>query len=349
MAWLKKRAWKLGLAGLVLAPLGCGSLTGKWSDPVGSFGSHEGLGKPVAVAGPRAGELPTTQAIQVALSIGQSAEKAGNEDAALEQYEKVRALDKDNVQAARRLAVLYDKHGEFSKADAEYRKVVKVRPRDPDVFNDWGYSHYLRNHSSEAEKHLRHALALAPDHARAHCNLGLVLGQQERYSEALQAFRDAHLSEAEAHCDLAFIYLTKGKLEDARREAQAASKLDSGCTKARDVLAKLETMPPPASAVKTASAKEARPPRSPAKRPSREELKAQAEAAVAGVIILDNASSLPTAAPVAPAANASSPVVYQSPNGTKWIPVSKSEPRPAVPSTSPPPSDGGVSGTITFE
>jgi len=338
MAWLKKRAWKLGLVGLVLAPVGCLGSRDVGPTP---------LVKPVTTAGPRAGELPTNQAVQVALSIGQAAEKAGNDDTALEEYEKVRALDKDNLQAARRLAVLYDKRAEFSKADAEYRKVAKAKPRDADTYNDWGYSCYLRHNSAEAEKQLRHALILDPNHVRARCNLGLVLGQQERYAEALQAFRDAHLSEAEAHCDLAFVYLTKGKIDDARREARSAGKLDPSCAKAKEVLAKLDAGPSSDSNVKMASSKETRPTRGHGSRPSREELKAQAEAAVAAGPLKDPSPSTPTAtAPtIATPTNTVTPVVYQSPNGTKWIPVSRSQ----APPPPPPPSDGAVVGTVTFE
>ena len=117
-------------------------------------------------------------------------------------------IDPNNYAALRRLCVLYDNRGtrdDFKKAEELYRKVAKLRPNDPDLWNDWGYSLYLRTEKeyykenwAEAERKLRQALKLDPHHAAAHGNLGLVLGQLNRFDEALREFRAAQTSEAGA-------------------------------------------------------------------------------------------------------------------------------------------------------
>ncbi|HKI37702.1 MAG TPA: tetratricopeptide repeat protein, partial [Gemmataceae bacterium] len=200
-------------------------------------------------------ELPADDQLRLHLDTARQLDKAGNDAGALEQYEQVLALDPSNFTAMRRLCCLYDRRGsreDFKKAEELYRKVAKVKPNDPEVWSDWGYSLFLRTDKetckenwAEAEKKLRQALKLNPLHARAHNNLGLVLGQLERYDEAFREFRAAQLSEAEAHCDMAVIYLNKGKLEEAKQACRMAREKEPSNTQARELLLALEQPPHP--------------------------------------------------------------------------------------------------------
>jgi tetratricopeptide (TPR) repeat protein len=115
------------------------------------------------------------------------------------------------------------------------------------LHNDVGYSHYQRGEWQEAERWFRQALALAPGHARAAVNLGLALGQQGRYGEALAAFEQA-VSPAEALVNLAFVYQTQGKREEAKQAYRKALELQPDLDLARRALAKLEAPTPPESA-----------------------------------------------------------------------------------------------------
>jgi Flp pilus assembly protein TadD len=296
---------------MLLAPLGC--VTPAKLD----LAARE----PAATAAaPEPGGLPPKQAASLCLAMAKKLEDSNDVNGAIDQYERVLQNDPDNHQVERRLAVLYDRKlpPDFAKADLCYRKLVKLYPRDADLYNDWGYSYYLRHDKpDEAEKQLRKAIELDPKNQRARSNLGLVLGQKERYPEALQAFRDAGASEADAHCNLAFVYWTKGKLDEARRECQTAQQLNPACPKAGDMLAKL-TAPP-----KGDRADEPARPRSPSPR---------------------------AAGPRPPAESRPGPVaagtpepVYTSPNGTVWAPVS---PRKAANASA---ESNGVAGTMTLE
>src|SRR5262249_14668638 len=109
----------------------------------------------------------------------------------------------------------------------------------------WGYSYYLQCRFDEAEKKYRRALELDTSHQRARCNLGLTLGQTGHLAEAKKAFQDAHLSEAQVHCNLAFIHLCRSEkgtanLTEARREAELATKLDPFCNQAKLLLTQLD-------------------------------------------------------------------------------------------------------------
>jgi Flp pilus assembly protein TadD len=319
-----KRAWAavLGLAGSVVWAGGCSSTHTGLTNPLtgGATLTATATGK---------GELPRDQALQASLTAAQTLDKGGNEAGAVEHYEKAAQLDPANLVVARRLAVLYDRVGNFDKADAQYGKLAKALPRDADLFNDWGYSYFLRTNWTEAEKQLRHALELDPKHGRARANLGLVLGHEGKYAEALAAFQ-AVVGAADAHCNLAFVYWSQGKLDEARAECRQAVLLEPANSKAPAILAQLDrpAQAPPAGVAAA--------PRRPSERPGVAPAAYRPEAPAMAQL------STPTL-PAAPEEAMPKPV-YQSPNGTVWIPV-----KPAAKPAAPKEPTGATTGTITWE
>jgi Flp pilus assembly protein TadD len=297
-------------------------------------------------------DLTATDQLRLHLDAARNMDKAGNDEGALAEYERVLALDSVNLTAMRRLCVLYDRRGskdDFKRAEELYRKVAKARPKDADVWSDWGYSLYLRTEKegckenwAESEKKLRQALKLDPQHARAHGNLGLVLGQTERYDEAFREFRAAQLNDSEAHCDMAFVYWTKGQLEQARQECRLAREKDPSNSKARDMLAALDQSSHPHTKPAGSSRADGRKPR--ASTLSDADWQAEREAArrvVAGGAV---------AAPIAPAATdgrgAPSPGPIVMPSGARWMPVNSG----AAPAGKlPAPVTGATEGTITLD
>ena len=319
----------LSLAGAVFLQTGCAGLS--------SLNGVSSLsGTPQTTS--RSEELPANQAVKACLAVAQNLDRNGNEAGALEQYEKVLQLEPGNVQAGRRLAVFYDRRCDFARADAVYRKAAEARPNDADVCNDWGYSYYLRNQWAEAEKQFRRALAIEENHPRARCNLGLVLGQQGHYAEAVQEFRRANLSEADAHCDLAFIFWTQGNFDAARRECETARQQDPANSKARAILTKLDQ--PARSALDAAALTSARPGRPTGNRSlSRLAGSPPAGGRSEAYAQLDSTS---VAGQTAIAGGGVAPV-YVSPKGTSWVPL----PPPARLATPAP--EEGVPGVATFD
>ena len=227
---IRHGAMALTLAGLLLGQAGCVA-------PSASLTTSVLSETPAA-----RDELPKDKAIQTSLTFARNLDKSGSDDGAIEQYEKVLRLSPDHPEALRRIAVLYDRRADFTNAESAYKKLAKMHPRDPDLMCDWGYSYYLRNNWKDAEAKLRRALELDKHQARARCNLGLTLGQQDRFDEAYQMFRQAGLDEADAHCDMAFIYWTRGRsyYDRARRECIMARQLNPACSKAQELLAQLD-------------------------------------------------------------------------------------------------------------
>lgn len=201
------------------------------------------IGPEAAAQAPPPPELPPAEAARLALRTAQEFEKNGRLPEAIQFYEKARAHDPAlRWTTARRLAVLYDLTGNFPKADAEYAELLRAFPKDADLLNDVGYSHYCRGQWSIAEQHLTQAVQLQPQHKKAWVNLGLARAQQGKIEESLQAFQQA-VPPAEAHCNLAFVLAAQGDHAAALQHYQQALQLNPGLTLAQAAVARLQTTP----------------------------------------------------------------------------------------------------------
>jgi Tfp pilus assembly protein PilF len=236
-----------------LLPLGCQAVSAlKDRPPLVSELAPPADGTP----NPHDKDLPPQEQARLQAGTAEELEKGGDELHAIALYEKARQTDPAGHQkVCRRLAVLYDRQGDFQAALAEYHKALELAPRDADLLNDLGYGYYSRGRWAESEKALRQALALKPKHQRALMNLGLCLGEQGRYAEALELFGQV-VTPAQAQCNLAFVLTTQHKWPQARQAYQKALELDPDIPLARAALAKLEKaeQAPPKQLVQSAPA-----------------------------------------------------------------------------------------------
>lgn len=234
-SWMSK--WKAGDSG---SPTGI--------TPVAGTGS--GVSGPPLI-GPDAGghvppaELPPKDAAVACLAAAQDLDRNGKVPEAILLYEKARSHDpKTTAAATRRLAVLYDLAGDFDKASAEYAALLQASPKDPQLLNDLGYSHYCRGDFPRAEQHLTQATTLDPNLKRGWINLGLVLAATDRPDAALAAFARAG-TEAEARSNLAFALAAVGKKAEAMEQYRTALKLQPGLGVAQRGLDVLMNPPKP--------------------------------------------------------------------------------------------------------
>jgi len=166
--------------------------------------------------------LDSRQTADVQLALGRTAEQQQQWPAAMTIYRQMLDADPKHPEATHRLAILHDRQGEFEQSSQWFQKALKLKPGDPDVFCDIGFSLYSQGRYTEAEINLRQAIAVKSDHARAHNHLGLVLAQQGEREAALAAFRRANCSPAQAHTNLAVILALNNHAEDAREQLQSA-------------------------------------------------------------------------------------------------------------------------------
>jgi len=218
------------LLGLCSLLLGCSTVSNWMEDHNFALGKADRRKPQPKVA--RVGEslpirtkrLGNRQKADVQMSLACSFERQEEYDRAIDSYKTVIRNDPGRADAHHRLAVSYDQVGKFAEAEKHYREALRRRPKEAELLADIGYSYYLQEKWKEAETYLRRAAAVDPELARAHTNLGLVLGRSGRDEEALVEFHLAGCSDAEARENLAHALKLDGRSQDARYRNQIASK-----------------------------------------------------------------------------------------------------------------------------
>jgi Flp pilus assembly protein TadD len=90
------------------------------------------------------------------------------------------------------LGVWYANHGDNTRAAAEFREALRLRPQYPQAHNNLGMTAEARGDLDQAAAEYRAALALKPDFAEAHNNLGAVLAHLPGHkSDAVDEFKEA--------------------------------------------------------------------------------------------------------------------------------------------------------------
>jgi type IV pilus assembly protein PilF len=84
--------------------------------------------------------------------------RLGQMDAALRNAERGISEDKDNPRGYYMIAVIYQKIGEISKADDNFKRAVELSPKNPDVRNAYGTFFCSQRRYAEAQQQFAKAL-----------------------------------------------------------------------------------------------------------------------------------------------------------------------------------------------
>lgn len=178
---------------------------------------------------------------EIALDLlrGRSFEQAGEFDKARRLYESLRKQYPDNVELVHRLGVVADAQRRHGEAEGMFQYVLQHDPRNAEAMADLGYCYFLQGQLTKAESALTKATRLEPSNPRFRNNLGLVVGHQGRYEEALAHFQ-AGGTEADAYYNLAFLYASQDQADKAKQCFLAALNEDPTHGKAREALQSFE-------------------------------------------------------------------------------------------------------------
>jgi tetratricopeptide (TPR) repeat protein/tRNA A-37 threonylcarbamoyl transferase component Bud32 len=140
-------------------------------------------------------------------------------DQAVQDYSRAVEVAPGNADAWNRLALVYSAMNRPDQAIITYQKALQVQPDYYLPYLDFGRFYRNRAQFPEAERLFRHVTVVAPDLARAHTLLGVVLRQENRLPAAEQALLTSlKLQEtAPALTDLGALYYQEERYGEAER------------------------------------------------------------------------------------------------------------------------------------
>ncbi len=127
----------------------------------------------------------------------------------------------ENVSDLLGQAVRLHQQGRFDAAQALYRRVLAINPRQFDALHLLGVIERQRGHPAHAVELIEEALRIDPQQARAHCNLGAALQDLGRTGDALASY------EAALRLDPAYALAWDNRGNTLRRLGRLAEALDS--------------------------------------------------------------------------------------------------------------------------
>ena len=166
--------------------------------------------------------LTDKQRAGVQMFVASQFESSNEPDRAVQAYREVIQKDPECAGAYHRLAILRDKAGKHDESFKLFHDAIRRDPKNPEIHCDLGYSLYLQRRWQDSENSLRRAIALRPNHNRAHNNLGLVLARTDRHQDALREFSQVGCTEAEARANLAHALLLESRWAEAEAQCERA-------------------------------------------------------------------------------------------------------------------------------
>jgi tetratricopeptide (TPR) repeat protein len=130
----------------------------------------------------------------------------------------------DNYTTRLHLAESLCEQNMLDEAIEKYQKCLQEIPDRPDAFNNLGIALGKQGKFDEAIKYFTEALRIKPDfanaHAKAHTNLGIALAAKGKFAEAVRHYRIAleTMDIISLHRDLGYALLKLGRYEEAAAE-----------------------------------------------------------------------------------------------------------------------------------
>lgn len=176
---------------------------------------------------------------QTHFAAGQLFEAQGYFHKAIVQYQKAISTDHQFVDAYHRIALLYSRMGRYHEATEALAKAIQFRPDNASLQNNLGFVYALQEDWGKAEEYFRNALELDSGFARANVNLGMTLGHQGRFDEALLCFKRV-LPEEDAYYNLGLMYVAQNRYTDAAAAFQRVLNMSPQFTAARSQLESIQ-------------------------------------------------------------------------------------------------------------
>lgn len=170
------------------------------------------------------------------VSLAEMHKKAGNLEAAVENYDRAIEAEPKSLPALLGMAHLYDGNGNTAKALEYYNRAVKAHDDSAAAHNDLGLCLLRDNQPKESIEELKKAIDLEPTKPLYRNNLAKILVELDRADEAYKILAPVH-GEATAHYNIGYMLNTRGLKAQALEHFRIAAKLDPNLKRAQQWVA----------------------------------------------------------------------------------------------------------------
>ncbi len=137
--------------------------------------------------------------LQELLDIADASLEKGDNLEAKKALQSALILDERNIEALRRLGVVYMNMNDYSDARKIYEMLLQIDPQDDLAHSSLANALHKLGEDEEALAHHKEAIAIDPDYAPHHYNYANTLYDLGRKEEALEEYRKAYALDPELH------------------------------------------------------------------------------------------------------------------------------------------------------
>ena len=142
----------------------------------------------------------------------------GNNEKAIEHYDKTIKLDPNFVEVYNNRGNVYQKKGEYARAIQDYDRAIARNPDDADAYYNRGNTYGKKGDYGRAIQDYDKAITLNPAYAEAYNNRGSAYGTKGDYDLAIQDYDKAialNPDDANAYTNRGKVYRAKGDYDRA--------------------------------------------------------------------------------------------------------------------------------------
>jgi Tfp pilus assembly protein PilF len=159
-------------------------------------------------------------------------QERGQHREAIAEFKKVLTIDPKYVKAYNGLGISYDLLSKFGNALLSYETAISLDPAQAYLYNNLGYSWLVQGNPDRAISAFQKAISLNSQEPRFHNNLASAYAEKAQFQLVMEEFLRGG-DEAQAHFNMAEIYLQKGIYAEAGNNYTAALRLNPSKTLAR--------------------------------------------------------------------------------------------------------------------
>ena len=166
----------------------------------------------------------------------------GYSEEAIELYLQAESMAPRKQPLDMQLAPLLAGVGEYPESIQRYQRLLKSDPKNADLINNYAYTIMESGDVKAAEIEFRRAIKINPSLENAATNLGMMLGRQQRYGEALEILIPV-IGESAAHHNIGVVAIESGDDVAAIEHFTKAVSLPNSSKLTHEFLAKLKGPP----------------------------------------------------------------------------------------------------------